>query len=421
MKLIFQNYQRKLISIFVAVSIWFVVNSTISTVRTFEKIPVHVIGIPSGKTLSNGDSEGFLHKRVDITLRGNKDIISRISPQDLEVTIDASNKGDEWIAKIGEHNISTNRTDINIKGALREATGSDCIVHLTPMVAAKIPIYITQPKGFAPEGFQFVDVFPRKLYHTVNLPQEEAARLENEGIEIEFDLRSISQEMLQKLVKDEMQLSDEVSFPVPDEWKMIKLPYLHTPSQIINAPEAKYLRIDFLVNRLLPYNGKLPITIFFPQSSIEQCNPTNFSLVTGNGIVEQKGSFFFTDPLFIHGVSRLFLHTVQDRMEIVVVPTCIHGKWEFTHSLQFINPDLLEESYVTLALANSSQEHNEELSLYAVRQKLMEEERNFRDRFRRYMHICKLYQDQKTPLQLKIKSIDPGLITIEKKQHTGPQ
>jgi len=410
-KFIFHNWQRKIISVLGAVIVWVFVSSSISMTRSYEKILVRVINIPSGKTVYNGTVDGYLDKKIDLTLTGSREILSQLSSQDFEVVVDASNRGDEWIVKLSQNNLVPLRADLNLQERVREVSSKDFVIRLCSLVMTKIPIYIRTPRGDAPEGYQFIDVFPRKVYHTVSVPEDDAHRLEQEGLDLIFDLSSVTSDQL-NAIRSENGGSDEVSFPVPEEWKKIRLPSLNGSPQIINSSEARNLRIDFLYNSLIPYKGALPVSIFFSKGILPSYSPLNMHLVPNNLVEGDQGVFFFTKPIFASGVSRLFLNTVKDRMEIVVVPVMQNGKVQFSYGLQFVNPSLLEEAFVTVALSNNAEFGSLPLPVQTVRQHLLEQEQNFRMRFREYMQNCKLFVDKDIPLRLAVKNDDQGNVEI---------
>ena len=87
-KLFYENWQRKAISVVLAIFIWFMVNQSLITSRTITNIPVRVINIPSGKTIIDLQNNGTLTKRVTLTLVGNKTLLDELTSNDLEVVID---------------------------------------------------------------------------------------------------------------------------------------------------------------------------------------------------------------------------------------------------------------------------------------------------------------------------------------------
>jgi hypothetical protein len=403
-KFIFHNWQRKIISVLGAVIIWVLVSSSISMTRSFEKVLVRVTNIPQGKAVSNGNLDGYLEKRIDLSLTGSRDVLSQLSSQDFKVTVDATNRGDEWIVKLTKNDLTPLRPDLHLPEHIREVSSNDFVVRLCPLVMTRIPIYIRTPRGEAPEGYQFIDVFPRKVYHTVSVPEEDAQRLEQEGVELIFDLSNVTSDQL-NAIRAENGGSDEVSFPVPEEWKKIRLPAINSSPQIINSSEARNLRIDFLYNSLIPYKSAVPISVFFSKSILPSYNPMNMRLVS-SGLVERDQGVF-------SGVSRLFLNTVKDRMEIVVVPVMQNGKLHFSYGVQFIDPALLEEAFVTVALSNNAEFGSLPVPAQTVRQHLLEQEQNFRLRFREYMQKCKLFVDKDTALNLNVSNDDQGNIEIK--------
>ena len=135
--------------------------------------------------------DGILDKRMTLTLTGNKDVLDHLNPQDFEIVLDASDKGDEWIAKISKNNIVSLNPDIHLLHAIQQVSHPELIVRLCPLVTRKIPVFVQPPQDEAPEGYQFLDVWPQKLYQTVSGPEDEVKKLQEEGLELDFDLTQI--------------------------------------------------------------------------------------------------------------------------------------------------------------------------------------------------------------------------------------
>jgi hypothetical protein len=407
-----QNWQRKLISILAAIVIWAIVNSSITETRVFTRIPVRIVNLPQGKTIHGLMPDGFLDKRITVTLTGTKDVIQRLGPQDFEVVIDASEKGNEWSAKITKNNLLSFNPDIHLAHAVRQISHSKLVIRLCPLVTKKIPVFVQLPTGEAPEGYQFLDVWPQKLYHTVSGPEEDVKQLQEQGLELTFDLSLISPQQLDAL-KGEGPGEDEVSFFVPDAWKKVKIPFLHNTVETVSGPEARQLRIDFLHKTELPIDGVIPIKIFYPFATINTFNPTTLSLKPTGPVKKDHGVAYLDQMLYVHGVNRLFLDIVRDRLELVVVPVPKESGTSFLWDIQFIDPHQLEEAYVTIALSNEFDADSHMGSAKAVRQHLADREKYLRTRFQEYMRSFQLFRAPDVPLSLTITRDADGSVIIE--------
>ena len=110
-RLFLDNWQRKLVSLILAMITWLVVNHSITVTKTFPDIAIKLINLPPGKTVEGLQANNILNKRIALTLMGNKSVIDELSSSDLEVIIDAEDKGSEWIATITKKNLVSFRLE----------------------------------------------------------------------------------------------------------------------------------------------------------------------------------------------------------------------------------------------------------------------------------------------------------------------
>ena len=405
-----KNWQRKLFSILAAVLIWTVVNSSITDEKTFTRVPIRIANLPPKKTIRGIMPDGVLDKRMVLTITGNKDVLSHINPQDFEVVLDASDKGDEWVANISKNNIVNLNRDIDLLHAIQKISHPELIIHLCPLITRKVPVFVRPPQDEAPEGYQFLDVWPQKLFQTVSGPEDEVKKLQEEGLELDFDLTQISAEQLKALRSED---EDEVSFFVPDSWKKVRIPFLHDAEQSLNSPEARQLRIDFLHKAILPVDWPIPIRLFFPRATLSTLNPATLILQPNSLIKADKGVCNMVKRLYVGEVSRLFLDVIRDRIEIVVVPISKDQAVEFHWSVLFVDPKRLEEVYVTLALASELDTDTRAEGGNALRQHLVDRERFFRIRFQNYLRRFQLLKEKGSPLSLAIAEDSSGYVSVE--------
>src|SRR5579872_1016865 len=103
-RLFIENWQRKLISLILAMIIWMVVNHSMTSTKVVHNIPVRVTNLPAEKTIEGMQVNGLLNKKVSLTVTGNKSELDEVTGKDLEVIVDAAGKTNEWIAIITKKN-----------------------------------------------------------------------------------------------------------------------------------------------------------------------------------------------------------------------------------------------------------------------------------------------------------------------------
>lgn len=410
-RIFFDNWQRKLLSMILALIIWAVVNFSMSSQKTIHNIPVKIINIPTGKTVEGLQPTGILNKKISLTLIGNKNVLDELNGSDLEVVIDADKKPDEWIASVTKKNIIS-LTGVDISQSISRVSHHDFIIKLSKLAKEKIPVLIMQPIGEAPKGYQYLDIWPYQLSLTVNGPEELVKKLKSRGIKLTFNLNDISKEDLDTLqAVSGDQKKEEVSFFVPDAWKKVNIPALAETAFQIDDSLAKGLKIDFIKTELIPFGRPVPITVFFPPKYTQTLNPDTYSLESNDFIQKINGLNLITTPLYAKGVSRLFVDIVADMIQIVIVAQPKSEKENLLWCTQFISPHDLERRYVARVLSESSDEVMNEL------QPQLREE-YLRNRFRSYMNAFRLYtpENQKLALNIELTANNITITPTEKKE-----
>lgn len=407
-KLFIENWERKVISLVSAIIIWFLVSNSITVTRSLSNIPVKVIGLPVDKTIEGLQPNGLMNERVTLTLTGSKALVQNLTSGDLEVVIDARDKGDEWIAQIDKRSLTSLNPDIDLKNHISEVTGNDFIITLKQLVTEKIPITVTKPIGDPPPGYQFLDIWPQRLYQRVSGPKEQVDELKSKGIEITFDLNTISASELNLMESSKGPgQQDEISFLIPQSWKRIALSLLSDTLQELNDPDAEFLRIDFLRREFLPLDVMLPVAIFFPVETLSSINPMNYSMQENSLIKKDNGISLLTVPLYVRDVSRLFLDVVRNNLEVVIVAKAVLGPREsLPWSVQFVNSSQLENNYVELARVELNDKR-----IQGLQPQLRDN--YLRNRFRNYMRQLELFISPDKKLLLDIK-IEDGMIVVKK-------
>lgn len=412
-RIFIDNWQRKLLSLILAVILWFMVEQSLVATRTFSSIPVRVINIPPGKTVIDLQSESMLSNRVSLTLTGNKTFLDELSSTDLEVIIDAQNKKTDWIASINQRNLISINSEFDLHKGVSRVSPSSVNIRFTKLITEKIPIFITQPVGEAPRDYQFLDVWPYQLTLTVSGPEEVVKRLKSKGIRLTFDLNDISKQELDALqAKHDRSKGDEVSFFVPEQWKRVPIPSLSETPIEIDDPRAKDLRIDFVRISLIPVNAQIPIALYFPTEYLSTVNPKSISIGSSPLVEKTKGLNLFSGPVFAKGVSHLFLRIVEQMLQLTVTVEPVKENQTLNWSMTFINPRLLEDRFVSLMMSDVSDTEVREL------QPLVREE-YLRNRFRSYMNRFQLYRSDDKRLDLSIR-LDADKVLINEGNSTLP-
>jgi hypothetical protein len=395
-RLFAENWQRKLISLILSMVIWMIVHQSMTVTKLVANIPVRVINVPPGKTIEGMQANGTLSRRLNLTLTGNKAVLDDLSEKDLTIEVDASGKNDEWVAVIDKKNLVSENPEIQIEKMISKVAPMTMIVRPAKLTTEKIPVQVTEPIGEAPKGYQFLDVWPYQLTLTVNGPEETVKKLKARGLKLTFNLNDISREELDALLTSKKKTQvDEVSFFVPNAWKKIVLSQLSDTPIEIDDPQAKALRIDFSRQDLLPLNASIPISLFYPQKSSHLLNPETLHLTQSDFISTKNGIHVINTPLYARGVSHLFLETVKDMIELVIVAAPKSERENLLWNVQFMYPQELEDRYVAKVMMASKEEAGEvQLSL---------REDYLRNRFRNYMKSFRLYAPNQKKLGLKIE------------------
>lgn len=398
--LFIENWQRKAIAAVLAVIIWLVVNHTLTGTKILNNIPVRAINIPPGRTIEGIQGSGILPKKISLTLVGNKPLLDILTANDIEVEVDASDKQTEWLATITKKNLISLNPELNITTGIDRVSHSSFPIHMSKLVTEKIPLIVTQPIGEAPRDYLFLDISPYRLFITVTGPEEIVKRLKAKGPKLTFDLNDITKAEL-----DALPLGDEVSFYIPSEWKRISLPGVSDIPIPIDDPQAETLRIDFVRCDLLPLDNPIPVSLYYPPEYSNQLNPNTCELQQGGVIENLNGLNMIAGPLYVKGVSRLFVEVVSDMLQVVIIAEPKTERAELEWSVQFINPHILEDKYVSALLSDTTDNELRELQPHL-------REEYLRNRFRSYMNRFQLYQSEERPLKLSI-TIDNGKVVVK--------
>jgi len=129
-KIFLENRTRKLISLGLAIIIWLMVNHSITTTKTFHNVPVKIIDIPKGQTVEGLSLNNYLKRKITLTITGNKKVLDDLTGSDLELILDASGQGDEWVVSVTTKNLICINPDIDIKKSITKIISPKLIIKL---------------------------------------------------------------------------------------------------------------------------------------------------------------------------------------------------------------------------------------------------------------------------------------------------
>lgn len=399
-----QNGLQKAVALASAIIIWLVVNHSITITRTLPNVPIRVIQIPQDKTVQGLLPNGYLNTRLSLTLSGSKAALEELDSSDLEIVVDVSQVEDIWLGEVSKKMLRSLNPELDIRHHVSDVSPVEFWIRMSPLGTAKIPVEVAPPLGDPPKGYQFVDIWPQKMIMSLSGPEEDLKELKRKGLKLNFNLSQIPFEELEALQEEnEDSPADEISFSVPESWKKVAIPFMGDAMVPINDPAAQNLRINFLRREFLPIQKSLPLEVFYPSEYRDQLNPLTYPLAEGSLVQMVHGIPTLNMPLFTRGVSRTFLDTTRDNLEITVIaaPTSVQDQLEWT--VQFINLPELERAYVEKSMASLTEK--DRLSSAKI------QEEYFQNRFRNYSRQFGLFKSNGQPLTLDIQ-LGVGEITV---------
>ena len=400
--LFLNHWERKLVSLLLAIVIWLVVNHSLTTTRTLDNISVRLINIPTGMTVEGLQPNGMLSRKISISLQGNKTQLAELTSNDFEVVLDAMDKSGEWQAPISRKNLMSLNPDIDLIKTIKRVVIQRMPIQFSRLVTEKIPVIVTSPIGEGPRDYQFLDVWPYHLSLTVSGPEEMIKDLKIKGLSLTFNLNDISRSDLEA----QENKSDEISFYVPDHWKNVFIHELSDRPFKIDDPQAQELRIDFVKSDLHPLAKAIPLSLFFPTEHYLNLNPELYSLAVGGLVQQFHGLHMIRKSLYAKGVSRLFVELVQDMLQIsvLVIPKTEKNRLDWT--IQFQNARVLEDRYVSILMSEDTARDQDATSL-------KRREKYYRNRFRNYMNRFQLYRTNRDKFDLNIEIKERHIVVEE--------
>ena len=388
------NWPRKIIALFTAILVWFLVNQSIATTRTIADVRVRIINIVPDKTVIGLlPGENILSKKVVLNVMGNKSVVDELRSTDIEVVINADGHKESWIASIDKRNIVNLNQDIDFSRYIRSVSTSDLYIKLSKLITDDIPIIVNTPIGEAPKGFIFLDILPKQLSQKVSGPEEQVRALKERGLELTLNLNRITEAELNNLFNKNGQ-REEISFKVPDSWKKITIPFKNNSLETINDHRADLLSINFLKQEFISLDIEIPITIFFPLKYSSTINPQTYSLATNDIVQKKNGLKRLTMPLYVRDVSRLFVEIVKDNLLLIVIAAPQSVEENLHWDLNFIDEKALEDLFFDSSLKDMKLQYSDDPNFAKLSEQII------RSRFRDYLRNLVVYTKDKKPLKL---------------------
>lgn len=386
-----------MISLIAALVIWLVVNQSITDTKIIRNVPIRIVNLPLDRTIAGLLPNGILSKRITLTLSGTKDVIDELEPGDLEVLIDASLIDHaEWILQVNKKNLISLNPNVDLHNHITQVSNNEFVIKISRLVTSKVPITINKPVGDPPPGYEFLDIWPQRLYQTITGAEGEVRKIKDSGLEVTFNLNDISKEDLDGIKTAQQGLqNDEISFFVPPKWRQVSIPFVNPVNEELNDPEAQTLRIDFLRKEFLPIEKQLPIRVFYPLKTADTLNPETYPLSQNTSIIQKDNLTILNTKVYAKDVSKLFLDVISDNIEVVVVASPLTEREFLQWSVEVVDSRQLENTYLAFLFANSANHKNSQLPISKKR------EEQLRKRFRDYLQKLTLYTapDQKLTLE----------------------
>jgi hypothetical protein len=403
-RLFLENWQRKLLAIILAMIVWIVVNHSLSTTKTISDIPIKVINIPDKKTIIGIQQNGYLKDKITINVVGNKNFLDHLTSNDLLVLIDADNMPNHFEENITKKNLISIDSKFNLERSIKKIKAVPFKVKLSEILTENIPIYLTDPIGQAPFGYEFADVFPFKLNISVSGPEETIKEIKANSLNLTFNLNDVTKEELDSLYQENKNIrKDVINYLVPTSWKKINIPSISSNSIQIDDPDAKYIRIDFIKKDLIPINAAIPVQLFFPAKNNDKFNPKTVQLEENEFVKKINNMFLITTPLFAKGVSELFLDIIKDKIIINVLVDPINNSNALKWNINYILATEAEKEYIAKALSEETDNDLRKIKPH-LREKYL------RNRFRSFLNKFRLWASNEKKLLLKIKHQDGKIL-----------
>lgn len=399
-----ENWLRKLISLALAIIIWFVVDQSLTTTKNLNSVAIRIANLPKGKTINGLQETGLLNKRLNISVTGKRTFIEDLNANDLEVVFDASQIDGEGVVNLEKKHLVSLNPSLSIDRHLSRVGPKSLHLNLVPLSEEKISIYITKPIGEAPKGYQYLDIWPYHLNLTVSGPAETITKLKQQGLKLTYNLNDISKEDLEHGSIDK---NSVLSFFIPNTWKKINLPAISDQPIEINDPDANLLRIDFIRSRSIAIDVPIPVSLVFPAKHDVTASPLALNIGSSPLVNTYRGIKVINKNLYTKGVSNFFFDIVKDYLYIAITPTAKGTGTASNWALVCSQPRTLEDIYIMRMLTEYKDTELEELTP-------RHREEHLRNRFRNYMNRLQLFDEDDNPFDFDIQISGREVILSEK-------
>lgn len=391
--------------------IWFFVHESIIETKTLPNVPIRIINLPEDKTIPGMQPNGIIGKRIPLKLQGTKKVVDSLEPGDLEVLLDVSAvQQNDWVVQISKKNLVSLNPSVDLSRHIADVSHPEFVLKFSQLLTDKIPVHILRPKGEPPQNYEFLDIWPQSLKHTVVGPQEQVKELIANGLNLQIDLGMISKADLDKIKPSRENFhDDEVSFYIPMHWKKVALPFKGGVLEEITDADSQKLHIDFLKREYFPVNQDIVVRPFYPLETAGTLNPITAPLIAEGKINKNHDVFYLSMPLYVYDVSFQFLEVVRDNLEIVVIVEKSKETNALNWCLQVVDPHLMEDKYVNTLISYNNSTNPIKTSEFKHTKK---REAHLRERFRKYLQRLTFYTAPDKKLQLDVRLTKNGISAI---------
>ncbi|NGX31553.1 MAG: hypothetical protein K940chlam8_00926 [Chlamydiae bacterium] len=403
-----ENWQRKLVALIVAVTVWIVVDHSIKTTKTFPNVQVRVMNLSENYTIKGMQPNGLLSKTISLTLSGKRNVIKNLSSDQLEVVLNAENQTSEkWPVQITRNNITSTNSDVDLTKALSNVESKPFNILPVLTQTAKIPVFISYPSGDPPFGYEYAGTYPKKTFATVRGTETQLKHLKETGLSVSFDLTKITKKELDEIESKKSKQKELISFAIPRSWKKIRLPFAPYSEIEIDDPDANDLTMSFLRAQLLPLGQSVQVVLFFGNVDHTQINPTNIQLQLNEFVIKKNGLYFLNTPLFAANVSNRFIEVCRNNLCILVYLENDEKNQVALHwTIGFVNRPDLEKKFLKKIMLEELDNHN----IVEASQK-----RLFKYQFYNYMRYIQLFTASQKSLVLDLKLENNEVVIQHKK------
>lgn len=387
-----QQWHRLLFSILAGFFCWWNIHETQTSTKVFADVPIYIQSLPPGKTLGGLRKDGRLMRSFSLTLKGRKKVLEMIKPDQIEVLVNASGKGDVWKEDITINSIRCLNPEIQLSHAINEISHPPLQIRLTTKASRDIPVTLLPPSGSLPKGYKLIDIWPDQLVQSVEGPEEAVQALTVRRLFLTFDLNRITKQQLERL-GDELTPGSELYFKIPESWKYIELPAPFGESRPLQDPEAENLTFVILKPALLSLDTPLPIRISPLPLALSSSPILNYELKIGTDenhvqLIHHLPNWIC--PVYVDGISKEFLQSIQPHLELVVY---VGTKGSISCQIEVANSPRAEQRYVQRLIQTHFERNNHaELML----------QKRLTKQFWYYMSQMKFYGTSKRPLEWEV-------------------